>query len=343
MPPEEKHPAIERDDAVGSDERSLAQLLKLSGERGMPTPRATAQAKAAAFEAWESSLQVQHSRDRRTTILAWAAAISLVVIGALAWLSHSEQVSSTLLDVQVATTWGDVSRVDASGHTLPLTANATDIANGTRLHTREGRVALTLGDSLSLRMNVNSEVRFDAQEQLTLLSGEIYVDSGGLSTGSDLRIVTPAGEVRHQGTQYLISVGPDATRILVREGRVQLNRSSDRTHVVAGERIDIDESGSIARRSESTFGESWEWVSTIVPAIDLDNRPLTEFLAWMSREHGWQLRYASPDDERAVHSIRLHGFAQGKSTRETLQRVSMITGLSMEVEAGVLIVGDRRE
>ncbi len=324
------------------DDRSLARLLKLSGERGMPAPRASAQAKAAALEAWESSLQAQRSEHRRKLVLACAAAVSLLTIGALAWLFGSVRESSRLIDAQVAMVSGDAALVDTTGQSSALTS-AANVAIGTHIQTHDGRVALTFGDSLSLRVNVNSRVRFDSEEQITLASGTIYVDSGGLSTGSDLRIITPAGEVKHQGTQYLVSVSPGATRIVVREGRVQLGGTRHQTQITAGERIDIDEAGRVSRASVPSFGESWEWVSMIVPAIDLDNRPLSEFLSWMIREHGWQLRYATPRGEQTVQAIRLHASAQGKTPLETLQRVSLITGLTLELENGVLIVGDRHD
>jgi ferric-dicitrate binding protein FerR (iron transport regulator) len=140
-----------------------------------------------------------------------------------------------------------------------------------------------------------------------------------------------------------VSVSPGATRIVVREGRVQLGGTRHQTQITAGERIDIDEAGRVSRASVPSFGESWEWVSMIVPAIDLDNRPLSEFLSWMIREHGWQLRYATPRGEQTVQAIRLHASAQGKTPLETLQRVSLITGLTLELENGVLIVGDRHD
>jgi hypothetical protein len=335
MQPEHEQPFTRSD----GDERSLARLLKLSGERGMPAARASARAKAAALEAWESSLRTQRSQHRRK-LLACAAAVSLITIGAIVWLAASVRDSSTLIDARLAMLWGDAAFVDRSGQASLLT-DATGVATGTQIHTHDGRVALTFGDSLSLRVNVNSRLRFDSEEQITLVSGAIYVDSGGLSTGSDLRIITPAGEVMHQGTQYLVSVSPGATRIVVREGRVQLEGPHDQTQVTAGERIDIDEAGRISRAAAPTFGGSWEWVSMIVPSIDLDNRPLGEFLSWMIREHGWQLRYATASDEQTAQSIRLHASAQGKTPLETLQRVSLITGLTMDVENGVLIVGDR--
>lgn len=321
-------------------ERSLARLLKLSGERGLPSPEATARAHSAAFEDWQSALRKERSR-RHGRLFSLAAAVTLVAIGALTWILLVDDAASSVT-AQVATVWGKPSLVDSDARTSTLLAGQK-IPEKSLVHTETGRVALSVGDSLSLRANVDSRLRFDAPNEVTLLAGTVYVDSGGLNAGSDLRIQTPAGEVQHQGTQYLVSVSGATTQVRVREGRVQLSNRRETIDVAAGEEIVVADNGTASRRATATFGPDWEWASAMATPIDIDNRPLTEFLAWMVREHGWQLRYASAAEERAAQSIRLHGAAQGKTPRETLQRVSLITELTMRVENGVLVVGPRTE
>jgi hypothetical protein len=78
-------------------------------------------------------------------------------------------------------------------------------------------------------------------------------------------------------------------------------------------------------------------------ALDIDNRPLVEFLAWIARENGWQLRYATSDLEREAQSIRLHGAAKEKDPEGTLQRIALLTGVPMHVENGILFVGDHEK
>lgn len=325
----------------GTSEQSLARLLKLSGERGTPSAHATARAHAAASEAWQSALRERRSQRGRQLFLGFAAALAVALVGALAWKSLGIIDEPRTL-AQIVQASGEGSLVSSDSETGLFTGAL--ISEKAELRTREGRAALSIGDSLSLRVNVHSRVRFEAEHRITLLAGTIYVDSGGLSAQSDLRIVTPAGEVQHQGTQYQIAVTGDLTQIRVREGRVRLSgrSDSDPIHVSAGEEIRIDTEGSISRRAVSSFGPEWEWASMLAVPIDIENRPLIEFLAWMVREHGWQLRYASSADEHAVHSIRLHGALPEATPEKKLQRVSLITGLPMYVHEGVLLVGSSR-
>ena len=326
-------------DSSERSEHSLARLLKLSGERETPSSQATAHAHTAALEVWNASLRQERSAYRRRMLSRIAAVLGIALIGAVTWISFAQRASLRSV-AHVVTAVGETVIVNSDDEPMSIASGATVPARA-QLRTRKGRAALSVGDSLSLRMNVDSTLRFDGENEITLLSGAIYVDSGGLSANSHLRILTPAGEVRHTGTQYQVAVTGQVTQIKVREGRVQLSEvnGDGAIHIVAGEEIRVDESGAISRRAVPPFGPDWEWASTLATPIDIDNRPLTEFLAWIVREHGWQLRYASAAEERAAQAIRLHGSAQGKTPAETLRRVSLITGLAMHVEDGVLLVG----
>lgn len=324
-------------------ERSLARLLKLSGEREAPSPEATARAHAAALDAWQSSLRNTRAMRKRYLLSSLAAAFSITLIGALAWTSFDPSRNEPLVVAHIIGLSGSATVTDANGSRLnasigmPLSMNA-------RLQTGQGRGSLMIGDSLSLRLDNSTALTIEDDSTVRLLAGVIYIDSGGLNAATNLRVLTPAGEVRHEGTQYLIQVNGELTQIKVREGRVRLNaaRNGGAVSIVAGEQIRV-ENDEISKASVPLFGPDWEWASTMATTIDIDNRPLIEFLAWITREHGWQLRYASVAEERAVQSIRLHGSAMGATPLDTLRRVSLITGLSMQVDNGVLLVGLTRE
>ena len=83
--------------------------------------------------------------------------------------------------------------------------------SGTVLATGDGRVAVSFADALSLRLDRGTRLRFDGHERVTLLQGALYVDSGGLNVGPPLTIATPAGEVRHVGTQFQVRVSGEIT------------------------------------------------------------------------------------------------------------------------------------
>src|SRR5690606_39208 len=108
--------------------------------------------------------------------------------------------------------------------------------------------------------------------RVTLLAGTVYVDSGGINTGSKLVIETPAGEVAHIGTQFLVSISGDATRVRVREGRVLLATSA----IAAGEELEIRAGEQRWRRGLASFGAPWEEFADIAPTLDIEGRPLAE-------------------------------------------------------------------
>jgi ferric-dicitrate binding protein FerR (iron transport regulator) len=201
-------------------------------------------------------------------------------------------------------------------------------------------VALTFGDSLSLRIDRGTRLRFDSREQVTLLAGALYVDSGGINAVPALRIVTPAGEVRHVGTQFQVRVTGNETVVRVREGRVLLTRTAGApTDIAAGDELRVSGGNLRWQRGLPSFGEAWEWSAGIAPALEIENRPLAEFITWMAREQGWQVRYADETLQPRAFDIRLHGSLDQLDSAAMLERVALVTGVPLASRDGVLWVG----
>jgi ferric-dicitrate binding protein FerR (iron transport regulator) len=201
-------------------------------------------------------------------------------------------------------------------------------------------VALTVGDALSLRVDRKSRLRFDGPDRVTLLAGAIYVDSGGLGAHAPLRIDTPAGVVRHRGSQYQVRVDGSVTRVQVREGRVLVAAPGrDALDLVAGDRAELADGVARVDHGQPISGADWEWAAMTAPSFDIENRPLSEFLSWLAREHGWQLRYSDDRLQSRARDIRLHGSVDGLQVSAMLERVSLITGVPLAAHDGVLWVG----
>jgi ferric-dicitrate binding protein FerR (iron transport regulator) len=200
-------------------------------------------------------------------------------------------------------------------------------------------VALSFG-TLSLRVDRHSRLRFDAPDRVTLLEGSVYVDSGGINALAALRIATPAGEVRHVGTQFQLTVDGALTRIRVREGRVVVAGATPR-EVAAGEKLEVRGAEAVLTRGQPSSGDAWDWVSRTAPAFDIENRLLPEFLAWIAREHGWQLRYADAASQARIQQVRLHGSLDGLDAAGMVERVALITGTPMVLRDGALTIGAR--
>jgi ferric-dicitrate binding protein FerR (iron transport regulator) len=320
-------------------DRSIETLIRLAGEREMPSEAGMARARLAAGESWRRMLEASAPRPRWHLPVAWAAALGLVAITAGFWLLRDDTPPGTVVARVVATSGASsLSRGDAQ---IAL-ARDTDVISGSTLATGRGRVATSISAALSLRLDANTRVSFDSHDHVTLLQGALYVDSGGLGTGPPLTISTPAGDVRHIGTQFQVRVSGETTRIRVREGRVSLRRGSGDTRMVAvGDELEVQGDEERWRRGLASFGDQWEWAATVASTLAIEDRPLAEFLAWIAREHGWRVHYSDEALQQRTLDIHLHGSIDGLATDAMLERVSLVTGIPLQANDGVLWVGAR--
>ncbi len=318
------------------DDRSIENLIRLGGKREMPSAASMERARAAAEESWRCGRErASKSRGFRWRIpfsLAAAAGVAALAL----WLNVPRESTPPATVAHIATLQGTAS-IEYDGYAAAAREGAI-VLSGATLTTASGRIATALIDGVSLRVDRETRVRFDATDRVTLVAGAVYVDSGGINTGSALIIETPVGDVAHVGTQFLVSVTGDATRVRVREGRVLLANSG----IAAGEELEVRDGKQTWRRGLPSFGAPWEEFASVAPTLDIEGRPLSEFLAWLAREHGWRLRYSSDALEQQTHEIRLHGSVDGLDTPAMLERMSLVTGLVFEARDGVLFVGEHR-
>jgi ferric-dicitrate binding protein FerR (iron transport regulator) len=324
-------------------ERSIERLMKLAGERDMPSPEGMERARQAARQTWSRMVERRTSTAPRRTLKAvWGLAIAAGFACVALYTSLDRPITAApVLVARIATLDGGATLLEATGETQ--VRPAMPIHSGTTLATNDGRVALTFGDSLSLRVDRRTRLRFDSREQVTLLEGALYVDSGGVNALPALRIETPAGVVRHVGTQFQVSVSGDTTQVRVREGRVLLTSATGaQSDIATGDELQVNRDGLKWRRGLPSFGPAWEWSASIASPLEIENRPLAEFLAWMIREHGWQLRYGDETLQQRTYEIRLHGSLDRLDAAAMLERVALVTGVPLRAQEGVLWVGGGR-
>ncbi len=319
-------------------DRSIEDLIRLGGEREMPSAEGMERARAAAERSWRRGLeQTSKSRGFNWRIpLALAAAAGITAFALWPGIARGPTFQPVTVAHVVAMQGATV--IEHADHAAPA-AEGSIVLSGATLTTANGRVGIALMDGVSLRLDRESRVRFDGADRVTLIAGTVYVDSGGINTGSGLIIETPAGGVAHVGTQFLVSVSDGATRVRVREGRVSLANAA----IAAGEEFEVRDGAQTWRRGLPSFGAPWEEFTTVAPTLDIEGRPLAEFLAWLAREHGWRLRYSSDALQQRTHEIRLHGAVDGLDTAAMLERMTLVTGLVFEARDGVLFVGENRE
>ncbi len=209
----------------------------------------------------------------------------------------------------------------------------------------DGRAAIRLAGGQSLRLDAGSRVRFASRSDLDLERGAVYVDSAG---GAGVEIRTTLGVVRDVGTQFEVRLHGDAAtgaalRVRVREGSVLYQRGGDSHHALAGEELQARGDGTVTRGQVPIFGEHWQWVLDAAPAPEIAGRPLAEFLDWVSREGGWQIRFADAETARIAAGTRLHGDLRGLTLTEASSMVLHGSGLDYRLEGGAFVVEPRRE
>jgi ferric-dicitrate binding protein FerR (iron transport regulator) len=319
---------------------SIERLIKLAGEPDVPSPEGTRRARAASEQAWRQMLaQPRQPAPRRGKILALGLAMAASVAVVALILGRTEVLPVPVTVARVLTLDG-VLIARREGAAIPLSANAP-LPSGTTLETTDGRIALNFGSTLSMRVDRGTRLSFDSADQVTLLAGSLYVDSGGLNAHSQLRIRTPAGEVSHIGTQFQVFVAHDLMRVRVREGRVLVESRQDarRQELATGDSLEVRGDQYVVEHGLPSYGADWLWAQALAPVIEIENRPLSEFLAWLVREQGLRLHYSSERLQEQAGEIRLHGSLDGLGVDAMLERVSMVTGVRLEVRHGVLWVG----
>lgn len=202
----------------------------------------------------------------------------------------------------------------------------------------EGNALLGLAAGGNLRVARDTSFSIESASHVRLSRGEIYVDiPPDAHSDANLVISTPAGEFRHLGTQFALAVGNAGTRLRVREGNVQWRAGQEASVVDAGTELLID-GGEVVRREIAAVGDAWTWAESLAPDIDIENRPLSEFLDWFCRETGRRLVVSDEEVRGQLATIRMHGSVRGMTAMQALSAVMAATSLRVDLPEGAIRV-----
>jgi ferric-dicitrate binding protein FerR (iron transport regulator) len=309
--------------------------------QGLRTERLSAEAMQRIRRATEAEWRTttQALPRRRWTSLAAAASVAILatagVFGVHAWNHRSD--SGALL--------GSLQRAEAPGVWQKQLVRG-DLALAERADLRVLQTLDVRGDSLvalaaggNLRMARGSTLEITAGDTVRLTRGELYVDiPPGQARAAAFTVLTPAGEFRHVGTQFAVAIVDQQTRLRVREGRVQWQAAGNQATVDAGNELLIDRNLQVTRRAIATAGREWSWAETLAPEVEIENRPLREFLEWFARETGRKLELADDVARQQAATIRMHGSVRGLTALEALAAVMAATTLHYELPEGAIRV-----
>ena len=331
-------------DTIGGAEGGAERALREGLRAPALSPEAMQRIRAATQAEWRANVNTPapvHGRTRRLSLAA--AASVLMLAAAVGWNVFTTETADS------GAVLGQVVRFDSPGiveprylrHDVALLAGAP-LRAGHSLEAR-GDALIMLAGGGNLRVARASSIQVLAANAMKLERGEIYVDIPPSARGSDrFMVVTPAGEFRHVGTQFAVAMVNGVTRLRVREGSVQWNATEGESTVSAGTEITIDQNRTVTRRPIGTAGREWAWAETLAPDIEIENRPLQEFLVWFSRETGRKLVLADDEVRKQTASIHMHGNVRGLTAMEALSAVMASTTLRFELPEGVIRVSSAR-
>ncbi len=320
-------------EAVGDDGAEL-RLLRLAGPRRTAPHEREARVRAAVHAHWQL-----HLSARRWSSWWWVAAsltAAATIVGVVLLRTFEPTVTTTGMAV-VEVLSGDV--LATSGSETATPSLGAELGDGTVVETAaEGRLALRLPGGSSLRIDGGSRTVLEAANIIRLDRGAVYLDSEPGSSSGGVVVRCDLAEVREDGTQFEVRILGDGLRVRTREGVALLWTSGREERIAAGTEATLGADGSLSRKVLTAYGPEWEWVTSTAPVFSLDGRSGAEFLRWVSRETGRELRWTDPGLAAAAERAVLHGNISGVRPEEAPSMVLPTCGLSATVDGGFLVI-----
>lgn len=319
-----------------SNDASIEELLRGVGARNEPSPETARAAWSAVDAEWRDIVQ-QRRGQQRVVALRIAAGVALAVLVTI--FAYRLMAPEPAQVASIA--YVDGRLLAYAGHAAPQArASGQFIRVGDTVRTdAQSRAAFSFAHGLSLRLDHDTRFTVDAIDRISLASGAVYIDAvpGGHGQGGALTVITFAGSVQHVGTQYEVRTQPDAMLVSVREGRVLLTTATTSNTGEAGQVLRLNTAGELTRGLISAADPYWRWTLQAAPALDIENRSLSDFLQWMARETGRRVAYSTARAEAAAAHLKLHGSIAGQDPDADLAAVLATTRFRRyQTDAGVI-------
>lgn len=337
----------DRIERLENDDASLANLMKLAGERPEIPLSVESRVYHRVQKEWRSATvepsaekvyEEVHKSWRRNTLrgamLRWVvpAGVAATVAITMIFVSQPDPVPLT-----VAAT---VSRVVGSGPISSEYAQGAPVHAGEVISTGSDEgLSLLLARSESLRIDENTRIRVDAADRFTLLAGRIYADTGQfVYRNGGLIIDTAFGVVTDVGTQFSVAAIDESLDVAVREGRVDVRGQLDTYAARMGERLTLVQGEGASVTNLDTHDNYWDWVVELTPTFDMTNKSLLDFLKWAARETGRELQFESNESRMFAMRTDVHGSTAGLTPEEALEAVLATTTVRYQIEDDKIII-----
>ena len=325
-----------------SEHDALDDLLRHAEPRPVPAPDGLAAAKAAVREDW---LDATQRRSFRRRALGFAIAATVVLAAFVAVNVVQNPVAPPMRVATIEKSFGSVYLLGEQAELSP-TGDLSRIVSGQTIVTgNEAGLALAWANGGSVRIDQGTRVRFENDRSVYIEEGRVYFDSqrslvAGID-GGDVPVFamhTEHGTVQHDGTQYMAQVKPASLVVSVREGSVTIDGRFYEQALEAGQQATVSGPQRPAVLSIRRSGPAWDWVSRTTPPANIDGRTLHEFLTWVSREMGLELRFVGRA-EAVAHDAVLKGTVDTGPADALRLRVAT-AALTWRIEGDVIYISD---
>lgn len=321
-----------------ADDARIEALLKAAGARVTPPTDLMDEVRAAVHEDWRQFVS-ERTRKRRVRWTAAAASVAAIAVAATGAILTATDAPEMAVAMRID---GQVDRDAGWLHAGQAVSTGAPVYVGDEISTGpDSRAAFAVADGIELRIDSESRVRLVAANRVKLEHGALYVDSDPIAHEAAATFVVAAQQatVRHIGTQYQVRTTANGVHVSVREGRVVVDLHGALHEGRAGEQLEIIDGREIARSALAKDDPLWQWVYSLAPPFDINDRSLDEFLEWFSHETGRKVAFATPQLAQAAQNTTLRGSIAGLEPRAALEAVLATSNLVLtETSGGELIV-----
>ena len=321
------------------NDEDIERVLRATGPRARPPEEVERAVREGLRDEWHSIVAGERARRQRRASLALAASLAVAALGI--WLARPLVTGPADAVATVALVSGEIrAKAGLLGRWQAVNDGQALNAGQVLMTGSGGRGAVNLPGGVSARLDHDTRIKLASADRIVIEDGALYVDAGRDSAKSArLDVVTPAGTLRHLGTQYEVRLLGSDVRVRVREGRVEWNpRNGQVASGNVGEQLTIAPNGEIVRQSVLRYGQAWDWVTALTPGIDIDGRPLSEFLDWAGRELGHDIVFSTAEIAAEASAIIVHGSIAGLTPMQALDAVLATTRLHVVHDGGRIII-----
>lgn len=310
-------------------------------EHALPRPRPPADdeqlVRDAVYAEWQ---KVTGQRRSRRNVVRFALAASALLAVAMTFNAFRPMDVAPAQVASIGKSHGPVHLLGEHDEYRDLADAEAVYAGQVILTGDDAGIGLDWGMGGSLRVDQRTRIEFESDESIYLHSGRIYFDSAAAGSQALLTINTDHGSLTHVGTQYMAESNSGMLIVSVREGEVEIAGHFYDQTATDGKQVRITGSGRPSIADLPGHGGAWAWVEAMSPNIDLDGMSTHDFIAWVGRETGHKIAYASADAEAIATRGTLKGTVN-TDPRNALRVRMMGEDLSYKFDGGTIIVSTK--